>query len=380
MNKVRIAIDGNFEQGPDVLFESIEDLLNMHPNLDLGIAGKDEDYSGLHNESFERRFPDRVILYPVEEYVDASQDFRNKVLTARNGDTSIRKAFEISKPSGYFYDAIVTHGDTAGLGLIIRRLKKEGTLVLADDKIQPALASFLPSLGAQHKKRALWLDIGLSGGQNTFTKHHFTPEYYVALAKVGVSIFASEMEVQSPLVALTSTATEGDSKQPLQLAAAHKLLQGLHDTGSINYYGIEEGEAIGPPIINDGVQVYTPDVVVTNGYVGNWGLKHFESLAEAFMYAAFEEGLEEKALGDQAEKTGVAEKLKTTFGPDGYNGAYVVGVNLADTSNGHLTVIKGHGKVSKEGFIAAVDRAYRAVESNMMEEVGRVLKTNSDAY
>ncbi len=170
----------------------------------------------------------------------------------------------------------------------------------------------------------------------------------VQFARIGTVYARALLGRVNPAVGLLSIGEEPEKGNTV-VKEAHALLA----QSDVNFIGNVEGRDI-PHGFCDRGQV---DVVVCDGFVGNVLLKFYESIAPMVI------GMVSEVLNADARE--VARSL-SILDSDEYGGAPLLGV-------GGVSIIS-HGRSSPRALKNAIRVAVRAVETNMVEEIGRQLE------
>jgi glycerol-3-phosphate acyltransferase PlsX len=131
------------------------------------------------------------------------------------------------------------------------------------------------------------------------------------------------------------------------------LLRAAAESKDLNFYGNVEGNDIFRGVV---------DIVVCDGFVGNVALKTSEGLASmigGFLKAEFSKNIFTKMAAVAAFS--VLAALKNKVDHRRYNGAALLGLRGL--------VFKSHGSADSVSFSNALNRAYDAVQNNLLDRV-----------
>ncbi len=255
-------------------------------------------------------------------------------------DSSMRVA--ITQVKDAHACAAVSAGNTGALMAIARYVLK--TLNGID---RPAIASQLPN--AKGGATTL-LDLGANVD---CTAAHLLQFALMGSALVAAtnrpSVHASSVQ---PTVGLLNVGEEVIKGSEV-IKTAGELLRAAHARGHLNFYGNVEG--------ND-IFHGTTDIVVCDGFVGNVALKTSEGLAAMigdFIKQEFSRNWLTKAAAIVAMP--VLKAFKHKVDHRRYNGAALLGLKGL--------VFKSHGSADAYAFGQALDRAYDAVQHNLLDGV-----------
>jgi glycerol-3-phosphate acyltransferase PlsX len=207
-------------------------------------------------------------------------------------------------------------------------------LKLHDGLTRPAIATIFPTARAP----VVVLDAGANVDCDALE--------LVQFARLG-SVYAEDILGRSdPVVGLLSVGEEPE-KGNAAVKEAHKLLA----SADLNFVGNVEGR----DILTGGGPHGQVDVFVCDGFVGNILLKFYESVPEMVF--------------GMMRRTGVTQELldKTFRGFDysDYGGAPLLGVKGVS--------IISHGSSSPRAIKNAIGVALRAIDTNMVDHIGRRL-------
>jgi phosphate acyltransferase len=233
-------------------------------------------------------------------------------------------------------DAFVSAGNTgavvAGSLLYVRRIKGVQ---------RPAICTIMPCVPSP----IAFLDVGANA--------ECRPEHLRQFAVMGQAFAREVMSIATPTVGLLSIGEE-PTKGTSDVIEAHKLIAG---DDRISFYGNVEGR----DIMNR-----TVDVVVTDGFTGNVGLKTIEGTAKAVMLgvrSAIDASLATK-LGGALLRAELL-RLKAALDPEEFGGALLVGMNAP--------VVIAHGNSKARGVAQAVRMARRGAVSELLPTIAAEL-------
>jgi glycerol-3-phosphate acyltransferase PlsX len=270
----------------------------------------------------------RITIVHAQDVVamgeSATQAYRKK------RDSSMRKAIDAVQQKQA--DAAVSSGNTGALVLT-------ATLVLRplDGLDRPAIAAYLPT---RQTEPVLMLDLGANA--------QCTPEHLQQFAIMG-SAFAQANGIAKPRVGLLNIGEELGKGNTIY-KEAYDLMS---NTPVIHFYGNVEGTDI---------YKRTVDVVVCDGFVGNIALKTSEGLASMIKTMITEEFKRHwwtKVLAVLAYP--VLRAFKKRIDHRRFNGALLLGLSGI--------VVKSHGSADARSFAFAINRAYEAAHSRLIERL-----------
>jgi len=238
-------------------------------------------------------------------------------------------------------DAVVSAGNTGAMlaaGLLeLRRLP--GVL-------RPAIAVPIPS----KRGPSVLIDAGANADAR--------PEHLLQFATMG-AVFAEEiLGLPNPEVRLLSIGEEPEKGNQLTLEA-HALLA----ASDLNFAGNAEGRDL---------LSGAADVVVTDGFTGNVGLKTIEGTIRTLL-----EALREEITATTTGKLGgllirpASRRLRHRLDPDTYGGAYLLGLR-------GLAVI-AHGNSSRTAIANAIRLAARGVDHDVVGRLAARLPQRAEA-
>jgi phosphate acyltransferase len=233
-------------------------------------------------------------------------------------------------------EAFVSAGNTgavvAGSLLYVHRIKGVQ---------RPAICTIMPCVPTP----IAFLDVGANA--------ECRPEHLRQFAIMGQAFAREVMGIVQPTVGLLSIGEE-PTKGTSDVIEAHKLIAG---DARIRFYGNVEGR----DIMNR-----TVDVVVTDGFTGNVGLKTIEGTARAVMMAvrkAVDASVATKLGG--ALLRGELLRVRAALDPEEFGGALLVGMNAP--------VVIAHGNSRARGVAQAVRMARRGATSALLPTIAAEL-------
>ncbi len=210
--------------------------------------------------------------------------------------------------------------------------------------IRPAIAVPLPLPGGTV--------VLLDGGANVEVR----PEHLVQFAYMGAAFSAGVLGVERPRVALLSVGEEPGKGTPTVTAAHERLASatGLDFAGNVEGNDVPEARV---------------DVVVTDGFTGNVGLKLMEgtsrALTEAIRQAARSGPL--AMLGGLLLRPRLGA-LRSRLDPERVGGAYLLGLR-------GLVVIC-HGRSTRRAVANAIELARKGVEEDVVSRTAAALEAS----
>ncbi len=233
-------------------------------------------------------------------------------------------------------DAFVSAGNTgavvAGSLLYVRRITGVQ---------RPAICTIMPCVPSP----IAFLDVGANA--------ECRPEHLRQFAVMGQAFAREVMSIPGPTVGLLSIGEEPTKGTP-DVIEAHRLIAADR---RINFYGNVEGR----DIMNR-----TVDVVVTDGFTGNVGLKTIEGTARAVMLAvrnSIDVSLRTK-IGGALLRTQLL-RVRDALDPEEFGGALLVGMNAP--------VVIAHGNSRARGVAQAVRMARRGAVSELLPTIAAEL-------
>jgi glycerol-3-phosphate acyltransferase PlsX len=177
-------------------------------------------------------------------------------------------------------------------------------------------------------------------------------EQLVEFAIMGEAFQRAVSGKERPTVALLNVGSE-DQKGHEEIRAAARLIREARL--DLEFHGFAEG---------DDISKGTVDVVVTDGFTGNIGLKTGEGTAR-LVAQLMKEALGGSILGKLGALIAypALKQLKSRMDPGTFNGALFLGLNGL--------VVKSHGGANANGFAAAIGVAEKMARSHYREEIAR---------
>ena len=321
---VTVALDGHgVEQGFEVVAEGARraaaDGIGVRvfgPAGELGLRGVDG-----------------VEVIPTEDWI-ANEDDPVPAVRARADASVVRAAADVAEGRSA---AMVSAGSTgaamAAATFGLRRLKGVQ---------RPALAARLPVPGSP----VLFLDVGANA--------EVRGQHLVQFAFLGAAFSAAVLGVERPRVGLLSVGEES-GKGREEVVEAHALLAA---SGGIEFRGnVEGGDIPGGAV----------DVVVTDGFTGNVGLKLMEGTART-VTAAIRDAARANpvaALGGMLMRPALGG-VRRRLHPDATGGAILLGLRSI--------AVVAHGSAGPDGIANAVRLAARCVEVDAIRRTAELLE------
>ena len=322
---IRISVDCmGGDVGPAVTLPACRHFLDAHPDAQVLLVGLQAQL-----ESFQHP---RAKLVAATEVVGMDDDIEVALRKKRN--SSMRMAIEQVKEGAA--DAAVSAGNTGALMAIARYVLK--TMEGID---RPAIATQLPNVkgGA-----TLVLDLGANVD--------CTAEHLLQFAFMGSALASALTGRSNPSVGLLNIGEEVIKGSEV-IKKAGELLRTAANSSHLNFYGNVEG--------ND-IFKGTTDIVVCDGFVGNVALKASEGLASMIgqiMKEEFSKTIFRKIAAICAYP--VLSAFKKRLDHRVHNGAALLGLRGL--------VFKSHGSADAFAFEQALNRAYDAVQHQLLERV-----------
>jgi phosphate acyltransferase len=257
-----------------------------------------------------------------------------EVALRKKRDSSIRVAANLVKTGEA--SALVSAGNTGALMAISRYVLK--TLPGIE---RPAIATEIPNVKGAG---TIVLDLGANA--------QCEPEHLLQFAVMGVALSAAIQGKERPTVGLLNIGEEIIKGNDV-VKAAGELLR----ASTLNFIGNVEGNDIFRGSV---------DVVVCDGFVGNVALKSSEGVAQMI----------KSVLAEEFDRNALTRLLKLVAAPvllaiksrvdhRRYNGAVLLGLNGV--------VVKSHGGMDAFGFEHALNKAYEAVQHDVLERTSSAL-------
>jgi glycerol-3-phosphate acyltransferase PlsX len=322
---IRISVDCmGGDVGPAVTLPACRHFLDAHPDAQVLLVGLQAQL-----ESFQHP---RAKLVAATEVVGMDDNIEVALRKKRN--SSMRVAIEQVKEGAA--DAAVSAGNTGALMAIARYVLK--TMEGID---RPAIATQLPNVkgGA-----TLVLDLGANVDCSA--------EHLLQFAFMGSALASALTGRSNPSVGLLNIGEEVIKGSEV-IKKAGELLRTAANSSHLNFYGNVEG--------ND-IFKGTTDIVVCDGFVGNVALKASEGLASMIgqiMKEEFSKTIFRKIAAICAYP--VLSSFKKRLDHRVHNGAALLGLRGL--------VFKSHGSADAFAFEQALNRAYDAVQHQLLERV-----------
>jgi glycerol-3-phosphate acyltransferase PlsX len=322
---ITIAVDCmGGDHGPKVTLPACTAFLEKHPDASLILVGLPEIF---HNFSHPRAH-----IVVASEVV--TMDDPLELALRKKKDSSMRVS--IAQVKDGKAQAAVSAGNTGALMAISRYLLK--TL---DGIERPALAGQIPNaLGGA----TTVLDLGANVD--------CTAAHLFQFAIMGSALVSVLQNKENPSVGLLNVGEEVIKGNEVIKKTA-PLLRAAAESKDLNFYGNVEGNDIFRGVV---------DIVVCDGFVGNVALKTSEGLASmigGFLKAEFSKNIFTKMAAVAAFS--VLAALKNKVDHRRYNGAALLGLRGL--------VFKSHGSADSVSFSNALNRAYDAVQNNLLDRV-----------
>lgn len=274
----------------------------------------------------------RAHIVPATEVV--TMDDNIEIALRRKKDSSMRQA--IMQVRDGAAHAAISAGNTGALMALARFLLK--TLPGID---RPAIATQMPNVLGEG---TTVLDLGANVD--------CTPAHLLQFAVMGSALVTVEKHKNRPTVGLLNIGEELIKGNEI-IKNTGDLLRNAHNNDIINFYGNVEGNDIFSGVV---------DIVVCDGFVGNIALKTSEGLASmisSLMRAEFSRNIVTKMMYLAASS--VIQRFKKRVDHRRYNGAALLGLKGL--------VFKSHGSADAFAFEQAMNKAYQAVEHDLLSQV-----------
>jgi len=209
---------------------------------------------------------------------------------------------------------------------------------------RPAICTIMPAMPAP----VAFLDVGANA--------EVRAEFLRQFAIMGQAFARAVMGIPEPTVGLLSIGEEPTKGTP-DVIEAHRLI--ASDERVARFYGNIEGRDIMNRLV---------DVIVTDGFTGNVGLKTIEGSAKAIvgaLRATIMYNLQTKLGGLLLQKE--LQVLKDALNPEEFGGALLVGMNAP--------VVIAHGNSKARGIAQAVRMGRRGAVSDLLPSIARELGT-----
>lgn len=311
------------DNAPNNELESLR-LLKEEYRKDIIIVGKGEYEQEVKNLGFDYRIAEEVIgMHEIPT-----------VAVRQKKNSSMGILFGLLKNKEI--DGLVSAGNTgAMMGFSFFEL---GPI---EEKSKPGLGITLPTEAGY----SIMIDVGAN-----IKPKSIDLLYYGIMGAVFARVALGKENPRIGLLNVGSESMKGDEIRQ----KAYQLLK----EGNINFVGNIEG--------NNLMKGFA-DVIVTDGFTGNVLLKYSEGIVDAIWHM-----LKEKVDAAMRRKFGqflvkpAMKDLKAKFSYEEYGGGILLGVNGV--------VIVCHGHSSPNALENAIKMAMRCVESNIVEEIIKVIK------
>jgi glycerol-3-phosphate acyltransferase PlsX len=329
-----LSVDGmGGDHAPDIVVEGIDIAAKRRGDVRYLIHGDAARIEALLERYPAAKAASRVV--PAEKTINmevkASQALR------QGKGSSLWSAIEsVEKGEA---NAVVSAGNTGAFMAIsmFRFRTMEGVH-------RPALTTRWPSIKGGY---TVMLDVGATVDADA--------EQLVEFAIMGEAFARAVSGIERPSVGLLNVGAE-EQKGHEEIRGAAGLIRSANF--GMDFRGFVEG---------DDIAKGTVDVVVTDGFTGNIGLKTGEGTARLVAHY-----LREALTGSVLGRLGALiaypalRKLRNRMDPGTFNGAVFLGLNgLA---------VKSHGSANGYGFAAAIDVATLLARSHYREEIAANLK------
>jgi phosphate acyltransferase len=331
---IKVAVDCmGGDHGLKTTIPAAQLSLERNPNLYLLLFGNSKQITELTHQWPVELTPRYTVVH-TDDIVDMGEPAALAYRKKRN--SSMRKAIDAVKLLDA--DATVSSGNTGALVLT-------ATLVLRpiEGLERPAIAAYLPTNQAEP---VLMLDLGANSECSAYHLQQF--------AIMG-SALAQANGINKPRIGLLNIGEE--------LGKGNSAYKNAYDlisnTPTLHFYGNVEGTDI---------YKRTVDVVVCDGFVGNIALKTSEGLASMIKMMISEEFKRcwwTKVLATLAYP--VLHAFKKRIDHRRFNGALLLGLKGV--------VVKSHGSADARSFSFAINRAYEAADSRLIERLHHSLAT-----
>jgi phosphate acyltransferase len=332
----RIAVDcmgGDF--GISVTIPSSLEFAQLNSNVHLLLVGLQEPIEQalvVALGRFPLVGPDRYTIIPATEVVTMGDSV--EVALRRKKNSSMRVAAQSVKDG--LADACISAGNTGAWMAISRYVLK--TMVGID---RPAIAAALPN---QKGGATTMLDLGANVD--------CTAEHLLQFAIMGSALAQVQDPSKRPTVGLLNIGEEVIKGNDIVKQAGEMLRN-----SQLNFFGNVEG--------ND-IFKGTVDVVVCDGFVGNAVLKSVEGMSHmlsAMIREEFSRNLFTMMSGLLVKP--VLNSLRRRVDNRRYNGAALLGLRGL--------VFKSHGSADAFAFRHALQRAYDAAQSGLIDRIASAM-------
>ncbi|NOL49770.1 phosphate acyltransferase PlsX [Pelistega europaea] len=324
---IRIAIDcmgGDF--GLPVTVPAAVMVANKCTDVHFLLVGDAPQVEKALQQSSPSR-PDQFTIVHAEEVITMEDSV--EVALRRKRKSSMHEALHAVQDQRA--DACVSAGNTGALMAVARFILK--TL---DGIDRPAIATALPN---QLGRGTTVLDLGANVD--------CTPEHLLQFAIMGSALVQAVEQIEHPKVGLLNIGHESIKGNEV-VKKTSELLQAT----PLNFIGNVEG---------DDIFKGTAHVVVCDGFVGNVLLKSVEGLAKmmsGMLKQSFLRSFYSKLAALIAKP--VISSFREKMDNRRYNGAALLGLKGV--------VFKSHGSADVLAFGFAIERAYMAVQSQLLQK------------
>lgn len=329
---IKISIDcmgGDF--GPSVTVPAAISFANRESKVEFFLVGKEDV---IQTELKKLTISPDVKIHIVNASEVVEMDDPIEVALRRKKDSSMRVALNLVKDGSA--QACVSAGNTGALMAISRYVLK--TMHGVD---RPAICSILPN---QKKLPTYMLDLGANVDCEPLHLHQF--------AIMGSALVSALEGKVKPSIGLLNVGVE-DIKGNEVVKKTAALLRADHERGLLNFYGNVEG--------ND-IFKGTTDIVVCDGFVGNVTLKAAEGMGR-FVKTTLTEAFKSSPLNMLGAliARNALNLISKTMNPSNYNGGSLLGLRGV--------VIKSHGGADKYSYEWAIQRAFDAVNNDVLARI-----------
>lgn len=332
MVKIAVDIMGS-DMGCEELVKGCEMFLEKKPDASLVLFGDEEKLKSLISS-------DRVEIVNTTEVVPMEV---SPMQFLRMKDSSMRQAITRAKEDDNI-GGVVSSGSTGGFVTGCQLILKNIPGV-----IRSGLTGPFPT--KKKGKKTVILDIGAS--------NYNTGEELVCFAKLGYWYSKLVLGNENPSIYLLSNGTESGKGLKETIEADEALLKA-------NFPGYK-GRCEAREVL-DGEH----DVIVTTGYPGNILLKTIEGTAKmmgSLLKGAFTKNIFTK-IGYLMSKSGIKEMMKMLDSKE-LGGAMLLGVSKV--------AVKAHGNSNGYAFYNALNVAYKMIESNLVQAIGKEFSNEGQA-
>ncbi len=336
MEKIVVDAFGG-DNAPLEIVKGAIQAINENSELAVLLVGKEEEISQILKD--EKCDSERIEILNATEVI-TNDDVPTSAIRSKK-DSSLVRALETLKADESCV-GFISAGSTGAV--LAGGLFKLGRLAGIS---RPALA---PSMPSAKGTQVVMLDIGA----NVDCK----PEYLVQFAIMGSSFLKMAYGNQNPRVALLSNGTEDKKGNELN-KEAFKLLK---ETKGINFVGNMEAREI---LSGD------YDVIVTDGFAGNIGLKATEgAILTVFSYLkkGIMSSLKTKIAGMLLKD--VFKDLKSKLDYNSNGGAVLLGVEKP--------IVKCHGSSKANSIAKSIHQCYALHKSQFIANIKATLAENKE--